>query len=232
MSDVLPRTSQTSTSALPGQQRRSARPLIAARPPSELIFREDVSYRRTRRALEVVLASLMLIVAFPIILASSIAILIEDGWPVFFAQRRVGRFGRLFTIYKLRTMRKDSCLDGPAPTARHDPRITGTGCILRRLSIDELPQLVNIIRGDMAFVGPRPEMPFLVRDYAEWQHLRHLVTPGVTGFWQVSGRKTLPMQLPEATLLDLEHVKNASYLTDVRVLVKTACEVVRMSGAF
>jgi lipopolysaccharide/colanic/teichoic acid biosynthesis glycosyltransferase len=197
-----------------------------------LIFRERVFYRAFRRGFDVVTGCVAMFVATPILALASLAIVVEDSGPIFFRQRRVGRFGRLFTIYKLRTMRTQECADGHSPTSGRDRRVTRVGYWLRKTSIDELPQLINIIRGEMTLVGPRPEMPFLVRNYENWQHLRHLVTPGLTGFWQISYRKTLPLQRPEATVIDLDYVKHASFFTDMFVLVKTIRQVIFMTGAF
>jgi lipopolysaccharide/colanic/teichoic acid biosynthesis glycosyltransferase len=201
-------------------------------PPSLLVFRENVAYTRLRRIFDVAGALVMLAVAAPILLVAGIAILLEDGRPIFFRQRRVGRFGRLFTIYKLRTMRREKCVDSLSPTTGRDPRITRVGYWLRRSSIDELPQLLNILLGDMAFVGPRPEMPFVVREYAAWQHLRHLVTPGVTGFWQTTCRSTVPLHMPQATMLDLDYIRRASHSTDAAVIVKTIRSLITAEGAY
>ncbi len=200
--------------------------------PDIIVFRENVEYLRLRRLIDVSVASLMIAAAMPILLAAAIAILVEDGRPIFFRQRRVGRFGKLFTIYKLRTMRKEKCVDGLSPTTGRDPRITRSGYWLRRLSIDEIPQLINVLLGDMALVGPRPEMPFIVRNYESWQHLRHLVTPGVTGFWQTTCRSTVPLHLPKATLLDLDYIREASVGTDARVLLRTVRTLISTEGAY
>jgi lipopolysaccharide/colanic/teichoic acid biosynthesis glycosyltransferase len=200
--------------------------------PSMLIFREQIGYYRLRRIFDVIGAVSLMIVALPILATAGIAILLEDGYPCLFLQRRVGRFGKLFTIYKLRTMRKENCVDGYSPTSGRDPRLTRVGYWLRKSSIDELPQLFNILKGDMAFVGPRPEMPFVVRDYAAWQHLRHLVTPGVTGFWQTTCRSTVPLHLPEATMMDLDYIRQASHATDAAVLIKTIRSLVSAQGAY
>src|ERR1035441_8587063 len=208
------------TNLLRGQKKSSAMP------PNVLIFRENVPHIRLRRAFDVSSALLLLAAATPFLFAASLAIFFEDGWPIFFCQRRVGRFGRLFTMFKLRTMRKDKCVDGISPSSGRDPRVTRIGHWLRKSSIDELPQLINILRGEMTFVGPRPEMPFLVREYQPWQHLRHLVTPGVTGFCQTTCRSTLPLHLPEATMLDLDYIRKASYVTDALVLAKTIRELI------
>jgi len=204
----------------------------AAFAPTVLVFRENAAYRRLRRLFDVLAASILLVIAAPILIAAGCAIVLEDGGPVFFRQRRVGRFGRLFTMFKLRTMRREKCVDSLSPTTGRDPRITRVGYWLRRLSIDELPQLMNIIRGDMALVGPRPEMPFVVRKYQSWQHLRHLVTPGVTGFWQTTCRSTVPLHLPQATMLDIDYIRKASHSTDAAVLVKTIRTLISTEGAY
>jgi lipopolysaccharide/colanic/teichoic acid biosynthesis glycosyltransferase len=204
----------------------------AACAPKVLVFRENTGYRRLRRLFDVLAACFMLVIATPILIVAGCAIALEDGGPIFFCQRRVGRFGRLFTMFKLRTMRKEKCVDSLSPTTGRDPRITRVGYWLRRLSIDELPQLVNIIRGDMALVGPRPEMPFIVRGYESWQNLRHLVTPGVTGFWQTTCRSTVPLHLPAATMLDLKYIQQASHSTDAAVLVKTVRSLISAEGAY
>jgi lipopolysaccharide/colanic/teichoic acid biosynthesis glycosyltransferase len=200
--------------------------------PTVMVYREKIGYSRLRRVIDILGAAILLLAATPIMLIAGLAVLLEDGRPIFFRQRRVGRFGRLFVIYKFRTMRKEKCEDSYSPTTGRDPRITRVGFWLRRSSIDELPQLVNILRGEMAFVGPRPEMPFLVRKYESWQHLRHLVTPGVTGFWQTRCRSTVPLHLPEATMLDLDYIRQASHSTDAAVIVRTLRSIISAEGAY
>jgi lipopolysaccharide/colanic/teichoic acid biosynthesis glycosyltransferase len=200
--------------------------------PNIVVFREKVGYVRLRRLIDLIVASIALVTSAPILIVAMIAVRLEDGGPVLFRQKRVGRFGRLFTIYKLRTMKTVQCGDGLSPTSRRDPRVTLVGYWLRRLSIDELPQLINVVIGDMTLVGPRPEMPFLVRKYEAWQHLRYLVTPGVTGFWQTTCRSTIPLHLPEATMVDLEYIRQASHATDVAVLVRTIRSLVWAEGAY
>jgi lipopolysaccharide/colanic/teichoic acid biosynthesis glycosyltransferase len=208
---------------------------VTTRVPSaveDLIFRENLGYIRCKRTLDIVAAVLALVIFTPILVLACIFILIEDGRPVFFRQRRVGRFGKLFVMYKLRTMRKEKCGDRLAPASRFDPRITRVGQWLRRFSVDEIPQLINVLRGDMALVGPRPEMPFVVRKYASWQKLRHLATPGITGLWQVNCRKSVPLHSPEATMLDLDYIVHASSSTDALLLVKTVRTLIFTDGAF
>ena len=196
-----------------------------------LVYRENRAYVRARRLLDAIAAAILLAAAVPVLLAAAIAILLEDGRPVFFAQPRIGRFERTFVMFKLRTMKKECCGDAYSPAQSGDVRITRTGRWLRKFSIDELPQLVNVLRGEMSLVGPRPEMPFIVKQYQTWQHLRHLVQPGMTGLWQISVRSRVPLAKPEATLLDLEYIRNFSPATDAKVLAKTFQAVLSGGGA-
>jgi lipopolysaccharide/colanic/teichoic acid biosynthesis glycosyltransferase len=202
------------------------------RPRHALIYRHDGMRHALQRLRDVAFASVVLLFAAPVLALAALAILIEDGGPVIFSQQRVGRFERLFTIYKLRTMRKSDCGDAQSPTGTGDSRITAVGKFLRKTSIDELPQLVNVIRGDMSLVGPRPEMPFIVRRYERWQHLRHLATPGLTGLWQVTCRSTVPLDHPEATALDLDYIASRSHVFDIRLIVGTVSALIRPKGAF
>jgi lipopolysaccharide/colanic/teichoic acid biosynthesis glycosyltransferase len=135
-------------------------------------------------------------------------------------------------MYKLRTMRKEMSYDALSPRADGDPRVTRVGRILRKCSLDEVPQFINVLRGEMAIVGPRPEMPFIVDKYEGWQHLRHVVTPGITCIWQANYRSTLPLECPEATLLDLMYIRLASPLTDVRIVLRTIGAVFSTKGAY
>jgi len=202
------------------------------RPRHALVYRHDGMWHALQRLRDVGFASVVLLLATPVLALATLAILIEDGGPVIFSQQRVGRFERLFTIYKLRTMRKSDCGDALSPTGAGDSRITSVGKFLRKTSIDELPQLVNVIRGDMSLVGPRPEMPFVVRRYERWQHLRHLAKPGLTGLWQVTCRSTVPLDHPEATALDLDYIASRSHAFDIRLIVGTVSALIRPKGAF
>jgi len=207
---------------------------ISAQAPRapRVAFRENRNYRRRQRAFDLAVASLALIAAAPALALAAVAIRLEDNGPILFRQQRVGRFGRLFTIYKLRTMRMDVCRDALAPSGAGDRRITRVGALLRKLSIDELPQLINVLRGDMAIVGPRPEMPFVVSGYEPWQHLRHLAKPGITGLWQVSCRKSIPLHKPEATHIDLEYIRTASMRTDGEIVLRTFRVLLSTQGAY
>ncbi|MDO5627564.1 MAG: sugar transferase [Mobilicoccus sp.] len=187
------------------------------------------------------LAALLVLALSPILIAAAIAIKVTDPGPVFFKQKRVGIRGELFGIYKFRTMVVDAEARLAALQARSDgngvlfkmkgdPRITKVGGFLRRYSIDELPQLFNVILGDMSLVGPRPPLPAEVEQY-EPDALRRLhVRPGMTGLWQVSGRSDLSWE--ESLRLDLRYVDNWSPIGDLHILARTAHAVVRGSGAY
>lgn len=209
--------------------RRIAR---ADRDRPNLVYRHSRAQHGLCRSRDVIVAVVVLLLTAPILILAAAAIALEDGGPILFRQWRVGRFERLFRIYKLRTMKRTECRDRVAPTHARDERITVVGRILRKTSIDELPQLVNVIAGEMTLVGPRPEMPFIVRRYERWQHLRHLATPGLTGIWQVRHRSTIPLHRPEATALDLEYISNASPILDLHLLFQTVSAVVFPKGAY
>jgi lipopolysaccharide/colanic/teichoic acid biosynthesis glycosyltransferase len=200
------------------------------RAPHGYAYRPKRSHEVARRAVDLGFGLLASFVAVPLIAGAAVLIKLEDGGPIFFTQRRVGRFGKLFVIYKLRTMRTGDCTDALKPANGTDSRVTVVGRYLRKLSIDELPQLFNVLRGDMALVGPRPEMPFIVRQYQPWQHMRHFATPGITGLWQVTSRKTVPLQRPEATALDIEYIRTASPATDFSILFRTVGSLLSTRG--
>jgi lipopolysaccharide/colanic/teichoic acid biosynthesis glycosyltransferase len=150
--------------------------------------------------------------------------------PAIFAHERVGRNGRVFTMYKFRTMDCDAPPSAVAPPSASDRRVTEYGKWLRATSIDELPQLFNVLRGEMSLVGPRPEMPFIVDTYDEWQRRRLAVKPGITGLWQILGRKDLPMH--ENLQYDFYYIRNRSLALDVSILLRTIGAVLSRRGAF
>jgi len=158
----------------------------------------------------------------------AVAIKLDSKGPALLKQERVGKGGVPFGMYKFRTMINESSPFGSKPLSRNDPRITRVGRFLRRSSLDELPQLVNVLKGDMSLVGPRPELPFLVARYEPWQRQRLDVLPGITGWWQVSGRKQ-PMR--DHTEYDICYVENQSVLLDLRILCKTIGAVIKGQGA-
>lgn len=168
--------------------------------------------------------------AFPIVLLACLAIYCDDGKPFVFRQVRVGRFGRLFTIYKLRTMKKTTCVEAYKPNGG-DSGITRVGAVLRKFSVDELPQVFNVLRGDMSLVGPRPEMPFIVRRYEKWQHLRLLANPGLTCIWQTKCRSEVPLDHPLATKMDLAYIERASFGFDAALMLRTIGAVISTRGA-
>ncbi len=207
---------------------------------SWLIFGQGFEHGVTRdvvkRIFDVLVSVVMLILTFPILLLAMLAIFVESGRPVFYRQERVGQAGRNFTIYKLRSMRKDAESDGkPRWASTDDDRVTFVGKVIRKTRIDELPQLFNVLRGDMSFVGPRPERPFFVRqliDDIAYYDVRHSVKPGVTGWSQVRYSYGASVEDALAKLeYDLYYVKNHSLFLDLLILVETAQVVLLGKGA-
>jgi lipopolysaccharide/colanic/teichoic acid biosynthesis glycosyltransferase len=173
------------------------------------------------RALDVVLATLLLAVSSPLLAIAAIAIRLESRGPVFYRQLRVGRDGEPFELWKLRTMVPGAESTGAGIyVIEGDPRITRVGRLLRRFSLDELPNLVNVLKGEMALVGPRPTVQEQVDRYTERQRRRLEVKPGITGWAQVNGRTSLPW--PERIELDVWYVEHRSLRLDLRILRRTA----------
>jgi lipopolysaccharide/colanic/teichoic acid biosynthesis glycosyltransferase len=171
----------------------------------------------------------------------ALAIKLEDSGPVLFRQERVGKAGALFRMVKFRSMGVDAdqrraeleALNegaGPLFKLRADPRVTRVGAFIRRYSLDELPQLLNVVRGDMSIVGPRPPLPAEVERYGKDARRRLLVKPGITGLWQVSGRSDLTWE--ESVRLDLRYVENWSLMIDLVIVWKTVNAVLRGDGAY
>jgi lipopolysaccharide/colanic/teichoic acid biosynthesis glycosyltransferase len=174
-----------------------------------------------KRPLDVVLAALLLVVATPILVLAAVAIRLESRGPIVYRQRRVGRDGEPFDLWKLRTMVSGAeAMGAGIYVLEGDPRITRAGRLLRRFSLDELPNLVNVLRGEMAVVGPRPTVQEQVDRYTERQRRRLEVKPGITGWAQVNGRTSLPW--PERIELDVWYVDNRSLRLDLRILLRTA----------
>lgn len=197
--------------------------------------------RMVKRAFDYIAGTLLLIPLLPIIALISIAIKLDSPGPAIFKQRRVGENGRLFWMYKFRSMVEDAeqrlkevIQYDEAGNMIHklpdDPRVTRVGRFLRKTSLDELPQLFNVLKGDMSLVGPRPELPLFVDKYEPWQRQRFAVPQGVTGWWQINGRSDKPMHLN--TEDDLYYVKNYSILLDILIIIKTIWVVFRGKGAF
>jgi lipopolysaccharide/colanic/teichoic acid biosynthesis glycosyltransferase len=173
------------------------------------------------RALDVLLAALLLVVTAPLLALAALAIRLESRGQVFYRQRRVGRHGRPFDLWKLRTMVPGAeSMGAGVYVLEGDPRITRVGRLLRRFSFDELPNLVNVLRGEMAMVGPRPTVQEQVDRYTERQLRRLEVKPGITGWAQIKGRTALPW--PERIELDVWYVEHRSLRLDLRILARTA----------
>jgi exopolysaccharide biosynthesis polyprenyl glycosylphosphotransferase len=194
-----------------------------------------------KRAVDVIIAVAGLVVGAPLITLIMLAIKLDSPGPVIFRQTRVGIGGKLFEMYKFRSMREGAEkemenlremdeVDGVTFKIRQDPRATRVGAFLRRTSIDELPQLWNVLRGDMSIVGPRPHIPPEVDLYMEWHKKRLQVPPGMTGMWQVSGRSLLSFD--ETVLLDLYYIENWSLWLDCKIMLRTIPTVLTGEGAF
>jgi len=181
------------------------------------------------RILDILIAAIALVVFSPVLLIAAIAIKLGSRGPVLYRQRRVGLNGREFEMLKLRTMVQGSDPVGVGTVVgRGDPRVTAAGRFLRRTSLDELPNLVNVLRGEMAIVGPRPTIPAQVVDYTPHQRRRHEVLPGITGWAQVQGRAGIPWE--ERIELDLWYVERRGVALDLRILARTAWLVVSGHG--
>lgn len=194
-----------------------------------------------KRLMDVTVATLGLVLGAPLFLLIALAIRLDSPGPVLFRQMRVGLRRRPFGMYKFRSMhvgaeeQQDMLADlneadGPVFKIRDDPRLTRVGRLLRRLSLDELPQLVNVLRGEMSLVGPRPPIPAEVEKYQEWHKKRLEAPPGMTGLWQVSGRSRLPFD--EMVLLDIYYIENWSLWMDLKILLRTIPKVLLGEGAY
>ena len=189
---------------------------------------EIIMYRKyVKRILDFVFAIILLIIASPIMFLAAIAIKLEDPkGPVLFKQKRPGKNTKIFTAYKFRTMRVETEKDGRRLTDME--RITKVGSFLRKTSIDELPQLFNIIRGEMSFIGPRPLLVEYLEYYSPEQMRRHEVTPGISGWAQVNGRNAITWE--EKFKHDVWYVENQSFLLDVKILFMTIYNVLKRDG--
>ncbi len=182
-----------------------------------------------KRLLDIAVSLLALLVLAPVLLLAALAVVLDSGFPVLFRQTRVGRGGREFGMYKFRSMVVNAASLGPWHTADQDPRITRVGRVLRRTSIDELPQLLNVLLGDMSLVGPRPDVPAQRALYSEadWQ-LRCSVRPGITGLAQVQNRSEGTHA--DRLALDLRYTREANFWLDIRIMVWTAARLFSARG--
>ncbi len=197
--------------------------------------------RAAKRAIDLALAVPATVLALPLMAVIALLIKLTSPGPILFRQERLGENMRPFKMLKFRTMiagaeelqeQVNIVLDNGKRLHKHenDPRVTKIGRLLRRWSLDELPQLFNVIRGDMSLVGPRPEMPWVVEQYEPWQFERFSVPQGITGWWQINGRAEKPMHL--STEDDIYYIRNYSLLLDIKILLKTPIAVIKGTGAY
>jgi len=222
--------------------------------PAGTRFRERMwAERFVKRSIDVVSASLVTVLGFPFFLAVALLIKLTSRGPVFYSQLRIGEQGEVFTLYKFRTMRQgaddsihreftrsfiegrmsNSSLDEKSPSVyklTNDPRVTSIGNFLRKTSLDELPQFINILKGEMTIVGPRPPLQYELEYYEEWHKLRLEVKPGLTGLWQVSGRSSVPFN--EMVKLDLYYIEHWTLLLDLKIMMRTIPVMLFGSGGY
>lgn len=207
----------------------------------EEVLQRDRHYWKLRRVQDVVLSLMALAVLWPLMLIVALIIVIDSpGASPIFSQTRIGRDGKPFTFYKFRSMRPNAEkelenllpyneMNGPVFKIKDDPRITRIGRFIRRSSIDELPQLWNVLRGDMSLVGPRPGVPREVEQYSDYEKQRLIVTPGLTCYWQIQPNRN-DLSFEEWVALDLRYIKERSFVTDWKIIWKTFGAVLGMNG--
>jgi lipopolysaccharide/colanic/teichoic acid biosynthesis glycosyltransferase len=183
-----------------------------------------------KRVLDILIAITATAILSPVLIAIWISLRLSSEGPVIFSQQRAGKNGKPFVFYKFRTMKPDVEPFGPSPKSGQDPRLTKTGKFLREYSLDELPQLFNVLKGDMSFVGPRPLYISQIPEWNERQKKRLLVKPGLTGLAQVSGRAELTRE--EKLDLDVKYVETASLLTDIRIILSTIAYVFKRKSIY
>jgi exopolysaccharide biosynthesis polyprenyl glycosylphosphotransferase len=200
-------------------------PLIGMTEP-KYSFKTQVA----KRIFDVVASVLLLIALSPVMLALALAVKLSSKGPIFFIQKRVGQHGRRFRFFKFRSMYVNTPVYAVTPQSGRDPRITPIGRFLRRSSLDELPQLFNVLMGDMSLVGPRPEMPFIVDQYNDLHRQRLNVKPGITGLWQISADRKIAIH--ENMDYDMYYINNQSFLLDMVILAKTVTSCIKGIGAY
>ena len=208
---------------------------------SQIVVNGGNIYKFLKRAMDVVCSLLAIIVLSPIFIITAIAVKMEDGGAPIFSQTRVGKDGKFFRMYKFRSMcidaeeklkdlQEQNEMDGLAFKIEKDPRITKTGNFIRKTSIDELPQLFNILKGDMSIVGPRPPLGIEVYQYNDYQMQRLMVKPGLTCYWQCSGRSN--MSFDEWIDSDIKYIQERNLLLDIKLILKTIPAVLCSKGAY
>lgn len=208
---------------------------------AEIWKNKPLYYKLIKRMFDIVASCCALVILSPVFLITAIAIIIEDGRPVFFQQSRSGKDMKTFRLYKFRSMYrdaperlnellKDNEQTGPTFKIKNDPRITKVGAWIRKYSIDELPQLINIIKGDMSIVGPRPLLDYLMEETDSYDQQRMVVRPGLTCTWQISGRSNILWE--QWIEMDLQYIRDMSVRTDLKLIIGTIPAVLRGEGAY
>lgn len=196
--------------------------------PASCIAKSNASFL-LKRGLDVVLGTVVLVLFLPFGLLVALLVKIDSRGPALIRQRRIGENGETFEMWKFRSMHAGVPRYARSPISDSDPRLTRVGRGLRRFSIDELPQILNVLKGDMSLVGPRPEMPFIVEQYSPHERLRLHATPGITGLWQISPARAMPIH--KNLGLDLFYIENRNIFLDLAILLRTAIAVFRGIGA-
>jgi lipopolysaccharide/colanic/teichoic acid biosynthesis glycosyltransferase len=186
-------------------------------------------YSAIKRACDIAAALVLSLLLLPIFVAIGLLIKLDSPGPVFFRQRRVGKNGREFQLWKFRSMKIEAQMYDVSPKADSDWRITRVGRLIRRVSIDELPQLLNVLRGEMSLVGPRPEMPFIANRYKKQERRRLTVKPGITGLWQVGPARGFPIH--QNLQYDLHYIQHQNFVLDAAIILYTLVAVFRGVGA-
>jgi lipopolysaccharide/colanic/teichoic acid biosynthesis glycosyltransferase len=201
--------------------------------PQNRIKTRDFSLNRSaaliKRSCDVIGSLLLLIALFPLFILIAILIKLDSSGPVFFRHDRVGKGGKHFVLWKFRSMRTDAPKYEKSPRSAEDIRLTRVGRLIRRVSIDEMPQLINVLRGEMSLVGPRPEMPFIVARFHPAKCERLAATPGITGLWQISPARAFPIH--ENLQYDLHYIRNQSFFLDCAIILRTIAAVIHGVGA-
>lgn len=229
--DLLARYIENTSRQRTKERRRDEENVVRHFTPGRIpVLLRMPSIEKLHRCVDILGAIAGLLVFSPLLLLSMLAIKLTSRGPIFYAQVRVGLGGKLFRMYKLRTMVTDADrkkkqlmtlneMDGPVFKIKNDPRVTPVGRILRKLSLDEVPQFLNVLKGEMSLVGPRPPLPSEVKRYQRWHLQRLMVKPGLTGLWQVSGRNRL--NFDEWVRLDIRYIRKRCLTLDAIIILKT-----------
>ncbi len=186
-------------------------------------------YAAIKRASDIAVSLVLLALFLPVFILVAALIQLDSPGPAIFRQRRIGKNGEEFLLWKFRSMHVDAPKYAPSPTSALDPRLTRIGRLIRRVSADELPQLVNVLKGEMSLVGPRPEMPFIVDRYTSLERCRLAAKPGITGLWQVSPARAFPIH--ENLQFDLHYIHHQNLMLDGAILLRTIAAVLQGVGA-